>query len=203
LKYWEDKNQKFGFKAANFEPEKLKRYRYWKWAEKQEEEQKEVKPLKDVPESELAGIGFPHEANVVGAKTQKLLHYTFIFQAFVFCQLFNQLNARKLEPDEFNIFDGLLRNPLFIGVVVFTFVIQMVIVEIGGRITKTYPLNQDQNLFCVAWGSGELLWGIFIKFLPLKLFQCYSLDETPQEDDAAPTASQFLKKSATLKGIKD
>jgi len=79
----------------------------------------------------------------------------------------------------------------------------MVIVEIGGRITKTYPLTQNQNLFCIAWGSGELLWGIIVKFLPMKLFQCYTLDESPQEEDAAPTASQFLKKSATIKNIQD
>ena len=96
-------------------------------------------------------------------------------------QLFNQFNARKLEKDEFNIFSGICASPLFIVVVVFTFIIQMVIVEIGGRITKTYPLNQDQNLFCIAFGAGELIWGIIVKFIPLKLFEWIVVDETPQE----------------------
>lgn len=112
-------------------------------------------------------------------------------------QLFNQLNARKLEEGEFNIFEGIFRNPLFIAVVIFTFVIQMVIVEVGDRITKTYPLNKKQNLFCIAFGSGELIWGILIKFMPLSLFQCVRLDEAPVQEEAPASLTSTFKKSAT------
>lgn len=143
MKYWEKKDAKIHFEASHFNEEKLKKYKYWKYVEKQEEAGEGAKSWKDIRDSDLVDIGLPHEANKAGAKTQKLLHYTFIFQAFVFCQIFNQINARKLEGDEFNVFEGILRNPLFIGVIIFTLVIQMVIVEIGGRITKTYPLTQN------------------------------------------------------------
>jgi hypothetical protein len=55
----------------------------------------------------------------------------------------------------------------------------MVMVEVGGKVTKTWPLVMYQNAICLAIGSGELFWGIFIKFLPTKIFLCFNFEETP------------------------
>lgn len=101
--------------------------------------------------------------------TQKLLHMTFVFQAFVFMQVFNQINARILSGS-FNVFSGICRNWMFLAVTFFTFVIQMVMVEIGGKVVKCAALDFAQNGICLAIGSGELFWGIFVKVLPTKLF---------------------------------
>jgi hypothetical protein len=49
-----------------------------------------------------------------GNGTEKLLHMTYVFQIFVFMQIFNQMNARLLTGD-INIFSGICRNMLFIG----------------------------------------------------------------------------------------
>ena len=119
---------------------------------------------------------------LVGSRTEKLLHYTLVFQAFVFMQLFNQINARKLEQDENNVFKGILDNYLFVCVMIFTFVMQMVLVEFGGRAVKTFPLSIAQNLFCIALGFGELLWHPVIKFFPMRYFQLWNLDEPYEED---------------------
>ena len=43
-------------------------------------------------------------------------HYTVLFNLFVFLQLFNFLNARKIE-DECNIFENILGSSMFIGIV--------------------------------------------------------------------------------------
>ena len=99
-----------------------------------------------------------------------LLHMTYLFQIFVFMQLFNQFNARMLKEDEYNIFRGFFKNKYFVFVAIITFVVQMGMVEVGGKITKTYPLNMEQNGICALIGSGELIWGLFLKFLPLKWF---------------------------------
>merc|ERR1719198_1138186 len=53
----------------------------------------------------------------VGFGTQKLIHFTYVFQSFVFMQIFNQFNARKLEG-EMNIFSGMFRNPLFVYITI-------------------------------------------------------------------------------------
>ena len=84
-------------------------------------------------------------------------------------QIFNQMNARLL-TGSFNIFEGICRNWLFIAVSLSTFGIQMAMVEVGGRITKTYPLELWRNAICLIFGAGELLWGVAIKFLPTKYF---------------------------------
>ncbi|CAA6670351.1 unnamed protein product [Spirodela intermedia] len=51
------------------------------------------------------------------------LKNTFIFNTFVLCQVFNEFNARK--PDEFNVFAGVTKNYLFIGIVGMTVVLQV------------------------------------------------------------------------------
>lgn len=111
----------------------------------------------------------PQKTIDVGSGTEKLLHMTYVFQIFVFMRIFNQLNARIL-TGSFNILEGICNNWLFIAVALSTFVIQMAMVEVGGKVTKTYPLEMWRNGYCLAFGSGELIWGVVIKFLPLGWF---------------------------------
>jgi Ca2+ transporting ATPase len=134
-------------------------------------------------------------------ETQKIVHYTFIFQIFVFMQLFNIINARKIEG-ELNVFDGFFNNPLFIFIIILSFGIQLSMVEVGGQIVKTYALNQNQNLICMAFGCGTLIWGFLLKFMPLRLFQWVSLDETPmtEEEIKSSLSNQFKTSSSLRKG---
>lgn len=57
--------------------------------------------------------------------------YTILFQAFVFMQIFNQINCRKL-GDKLNVFEDFFNNWIFLGILVITFVVQMLLVEFGG-----------------------------------------------------------------------
>lgn len=52
----------------------------------------------------------------------KTILYTIVFQAFVFMQVFNQINCRKL-GGELNVFAEFFNNWLFIGIITFTFVV--------------------------------------------------------------------------------
>ena len=101
---------------------------------------------------------------------------------FVLCwlqQAFNEFNARK--PDEKNIFKGVIKNRLFMGIIVITLVLQVknlvhhrkrilvffphvnkinvlfsvcqvIIVEFLGKFASTTKLNWKQWLICVAIG---------------------------------------------------
>ena len=127
-------------------------------------------------------------AQPTGYDTQKLLHFTFVFQAFVFMQIFNQFNARKLEM-EMNVFGGIFRNPLFLQITVLTVIIQMLMVEFGGKIVKSKPLNTNENIFCIVIGALELVVGVVVKFFPLKWFQCVRLDEKPSTGEGGVLAA--------------
>ena len=52
--------------------------------------------------------------------TEKVTLYTIVFQMFVFCQVFNQINARKLGEREFNVFENFFNNAMFIFILVLT-----------------------------------------------------------------------------------
>lgn len=117
--------------------------------------------------------------------TNKTVVYTIIFQTFVFMQIFNQINSRKL-TNQINVFEGFFNNSLFIGIMIFTFVIQMVLVEFGGIAVRCAPLNWEQNGICFGIGFGGLLWSALIKIvINPKYFKGVKINEEPQTDLAA------------------
>ncbi|KAG0466039.1 hypothetical protein HPP92_020203 [Vanilla planifolia] len=87
---------------------------------------------------------------------------TFIFNTFVFCQIFNEFNARK--PDEMNVFKGVTKNHLFMGIVGMTIVLQVVIIEFLGKFTKTVRLNW--NLWLISIAIALLSWPIAVAGKP-------------------------------------
>ncbi|BBG92758.1 autoinhibited Ca(2+)-ATPase 10 [Prunus dulcis] len=62
--------------------------------------------------------------------------------------IFNEFNARK--PDEFNIFKGITKNRLFMGIVAITLVLQVIIVEFLGKFTKTVKLEWNHWLISIV-----------------------------------------------------
>jgi Ca2+ transporting ATPase len=56
------------------------------------------------------------------------LHYTMIFHTFVFMQIFNEINSRKIGESEFNVFADFFDNSLFILILIFTVIVQVLLV---------------------------------------------------------------------------
>jgi len=96
------------------------------------------------------------------------VHYTLLFNSFVLCQVFNELNARKVNK-ELNIFGGLFTNWIFIAVLLFTGGAQALIVEVGGAATKTLPLTGMQWLYCIAIGAVSLPVGFILRLIPVPM----------------------------------
>ncbi|KAI5064642.1 hypothetical protein GOP47_0021312 [Adiantum capillus-veneris] len=90
---------------------------------------------------------------------------TIIFNAFVLCQLFNEVNARK--PEEWNIFKGLFTNKLFVGILCGTLLLQVIIVEFLNKFASTVTLTWQQWFICAA--IGFLSWPISLvgKLIPV------------------------------------
>uniref|UniRef100_A0A3P8VE31 Calcium-transporting ATPase n=1 Tax=Cynoglossus semilaevis TaxID=244447 RepID=A0A3P8VE31_CYNSE len=92
-------------------------------------------------------------------------HYTVVFNTFVMMQLFNEINARKIHGER-NVFDGIFNNLIFCSIVLGTFIIQVVIVQFGGKPFSCVALSVDQWLWCTFLGFGSLLWGQVISTIP-------------------------------------
>lgn len=93
-------------------------------------------------------------------------HFTIIFNAFVFCQVFNEFNAREI-GDVFNPFKKLNRSPMFLMVIVFTVVAQWAIVEYGGDFTQTYPLTFDEWKVTSLLGALSIPFGFVMRQIPI------------------------------------
>lgn len=88
-----------------------------------------------------ANIPFYIEIDGLEVGTNKTKHYTLIFHMFVFLQVFNEINARKLGAQEYNVFAGFFTNSLFISVIIMTIIVQCVLVQYGGKPIRTTPLT--------------------------------------------------------------
>ncbi|XP_062168946.1 putative calcium-transporting ATPase 13, plasma membrane-type [Alnus glutinosa] len=90
---------------------------------------------------------------------------TLIFNTFVLCQVFNEFNARKLEKK--NVFKGIHKNRLFLGIIVITIVLQVVMVEFLKKFADTERLNWAQWGACI--GIAALSWpiGWIVKWIPV------------------------------------
>lgn len=118
-------------------------------------------------------------------------HGSIIFNAFIFCQFFNEYNARNIF-DELNAFRGLATNHIFLIVSIVTLGCQIFLIEVGGEFTKTSPLTLYQWLVTIALGAIALPLGVLMRFIPVvedpnSFFQAYK-PGSEEQDGAAPPA---------------
>jgi len=84
---------------------------------------------------------------------------TVVFNTFVWFQIFNEVNARKVN-NERNVFDGILSNSIFWFIIVVTVVLQVILVQVPGLsdFANTKPLNITEWVFCVGVGASGIIW---------------------------------------------
>ncbi|KAJ1679147.1 plasma membrane calcium, partial [Spiromyces aspiralis] len=95
---------------------------------------------------------------------------TLVFNTFVWMQLFNEFNSRAL-GNAVNVFYNITRNKIFIVVVVFSGVVQVLIVQFGGAAFKTTGgLDIEHWVYSIIGGAFSLVVGFASRFLPDKWF---------------------------------
>ncbi|XP_062191047.1 calcium-transporting ATPase 5, plasma membrane-type-like isoform X1 [Phragmites australis] len=135
---------------------------------------------------DFAGIRILQLQNESRYNAEKIKN-TFIFNTFVFCQVFNEFNARK--PEERNVFKGVTKNHLFMGIIGITTVFQILIIEFLGKFFKTVRLNW--RLWLVSVAIGLISWPLAYlgKFIPVPVrplqdyFKPYSCWKTSCRDE--------------------
>lgn len=104
--------------------------------------------------------------NLEGKTDATLIKNTIVFNAFVFCQIFNEVNARR--PDRKNIFQGLHKNYLFMGIILLEIVLQFLIVQFLKKFASTHSLSWTQWLICIAIGLVSWPLAFLLKFIPVR-----------------------------------
>jgi len=72
------------------------------------------------------------------------------FGLFIFIDIFNSFNAHT---SNINIFSNILKNKIFITIMIFIFLTQVLIIYYGGTLFRTVPLNFKEFLIMVLWAS--------------------------------------------------
>lgn len=84
-------------------------------------------------------------------------HFTMIFNVFVLMTLFNEINCRKIHGEQ-NVFRGIFTNPIFYGIWIVTFVVQILLVQYGSFAFACVALTLEQWMWCFLFGIAVLLW---------------------------------------------
>ncbi|CAH9122941.1 unnamed protein product, partial [Cuscuta epithymum] len=92
---------------------------------------------------------------------------TMIFNTFVFCQVFNEINSRDME--RINIFRGMFSSGIFMGIIVSTVAFQVIMVELLGAVADTVPLSWNLWLASILMGAASLIVGALLKCIPVRL----------------------------------
>ncbi|KAJ4379758.1 plasma membrane calcium [Didymella sp. IMI 355093] len=95
---------------------------------------------------------------------------TLVFNTFVWMQIFNALNNRRLD-NRFNVFEGITHNWFFIAILLIMIGGQTMIVFIGGAAFSVIRLNGPQWGYSVVLGFLSLPVGMIIRLIPDELIR--------------------------------
>lgn len=98
---------------------------------------------------EIFGVGILYFGILLYLLISNTYSLTEFFTIFVMLQFWNLFNARVFGQDR-SIFNGLLSNPAFIGICLVIFIGQILIVQFGGDVFRTEPLNIETWLKIVG-----------------------------------------------------
>ena len=122
-------------------------------------------------------------------------HFTIFFNAFVFMQVFNEINCRKLKAKELNVFKGFCNNSLFIFIIVITIIAQILIVHFGGALLRCSRLTPLEHLYCIGIGMGSLVFIFLLKWFPAKVCTSWKLGD--EEKVGAKGLNLLLRRDTT------
>ncbi|XP_057957621.1 calcium-transporting ATPase 2, plasma membrane-type [Malania oleifera] len=94
-----------------------------------------------------------------------LILNTLIFNSFVFCQVFNEISSREME--KIDVFEGIMKNNVFVAVLSCTVIFQIIIVEYLGTFANTAPLTFSQWFLSIFIGFLGMPVSAALKMIPV------------------------------------
>lgn len=93
---------------------------------------------------------------------------TLVFNTFVWMQIFNALNNRRLD-NRFNIFEGITHNYFFCIILAIMIGGQIMIVFVGGHAFSVTRINGAQWGYSIVLGALSIVVGVIIRLIPDEL----------------------------------
>jgi Ca2+-transporting ATPase len=99
-------------------------------------------------------------------ETQAEAVSTFVFNTFVFMQVFNLINARVAGQD-MSVLDGIVTNPYFIVIFILIAIIQVILSHFASVAFHTRQIHVKYWGYSVLFGVVELIIGFFLRLIRL------------------------------------
>ena len=128
-------------------------------------------------------LGIPHSDDSATQKHNDLIVQTLVFNLFVFAQIFNSINSRRLD-NRLNVFEGITRNYYFMAITLIGMYsrsvtpfrslmnispevgIQILIVFVGGAAFQVTPSSGREWGIAIALGVVSLPLGALLRCIP-------------------------------------
>ncbi|CAL1717041.1 unnamed protein product [Somion occarium] len=148
-------------------------------------------------------LGFHHENDSDLQKQHDDTVQTLVFNIFVFAQIFNSINSRRLD-NKLNIFEGVLRNYYFMGITLIEVGIQILIVFVGGAAFQVTRIGGREWGISIALGLVSIPLGALIRMIPNgpveRFFIKIRLLPNPE---VLPTASPEAEWNTAIQMVRD
>lgn len=121
-----------------------------------------------------------------GEPTGKGVLFSMMFHTFVFMQIFNEINCRRVGVREMNVFFNLFSNWVFVLVIAATFALQVLFDGYFMRLVGVVVIDSQKFFFCFLIGATVLLPAFLLKLLPKslnKIFENILDEEKSNEND--------------------
>ncbi|KAI9463279.1 calcium-translocating P-type ATPase [Lactarius psammicola] len=110
-------------------------------------------------------LGFHHSDESTPQKHHDRIVQMLIFHAFMFAQIFNSFNCRRLDR-KLNVFEGVLKNWYFIAITIIEVAIQVLIFFVGGPAFDVTLMGVREWGISLALGCVSLPLGALIRLIP-------------------------------------
>jgi magnesium-transporting ATPase (P-type) len=98
-----------------------------------------------------------------GSTESQTKHYTFLFALFMQMNLFNQMNARKVNDEEMNIFSNVHNNLMYILILIVEFFVVYVMVHYNPQVFSAAQISNTQHWIAFIFGVLSLAVGAGLK----------------------------------------
>lgn len=116
-------------------------------------------------------------SDILDYPTDSVFLQTVVFNTFVFCQIFNEINCRRID-NRFNVLSGLHKNIFFILIFFICVIGQVIIVQWGGQAFQTTPLDGTHWAISIVVGLLAIPIGAVIRMIPDDIFAIFFHNET-------------------------
>ncbi|KII89872.1 hypothetical protein PLICRDRAFT_40040 [Plicaturopsis crispa FD-325 SS-3] len=148
-------------------------------------------------------LGQTTSSNTITQKRNDTIVQTLVFNAFVFAQIFNSVNCRRLD-NKFNIFEGMLRNWYFIVITLIEIAVQVLIVFVGGAAFQVTRIGGREWGISLALGVVSIPLGALIRLLPNGPFERLFIKlHLLQNPEVLPTVHPEAEWNSAIELVRD